>query len=88
MGAKVYVLIDAAAGKTCQVITMLSGKPGVLSVDSLQRPPDVVMVAEAENTRKLIELTLQAMVSVEHLIDSAECLPVVSDDFCPVNSAS
>lgn len=76
MNARAYVLIDAAKGKTEQVLRALWGRPGIALIDCLEGPPDVIMVAEATERLELAEFIIQALTSVEHLIDGIQCLPV------------
>lgn len=44
MDDRVYTLLELADGKDKQVAQVLQGKPGVVVVDVLEGPPDVIMV--------------------------------------------
>ena len=58
MNARVYILLDIVHGKSEYVIQALRGKPGVVMVDPLEGPPDVILVVEAPKRQKLAELTI------------------------------
>jgi len=50
------VLIDAEKGQSSSVVIELSQKPGVLAVDVIWGPHDVVAMVEADDIEKLIHL--------------------------------
>jgi hypothetical protein len=49
--------------------------PGVVIVDALEGPPDVIMVVEASERQKLAELTIRALASVETVTEGLSVLP-------------
>ena len=75
MSAKAYVLLNVVHEKQEQVVRALRGKPGVLMVDILEGPPDVIIVLEARDRQKLAELTVQALASVEAMTEELQLLP-------------
>jgi len=75
MGARAYVLLDIANGRSEQVAKALQGMPGVMMADLLEGPPDVIVVLEAFERPTLAELTIQALTSVETAIKSVRLLP-------------
>lgn len=75
MGAKAYILLDIVDGKSEQVARVLRGKRGVLMADSLESPPDIIMVVQASDRQKLAELTVQALASVETFTEGLRLLP-------------
>ncbi len=77
MCAKAYVFIDVSDGKSEQVVKTLQNKPGVVAVDNVDGPPDVIMIVEATKRQELANLTIEAMLSVEGLTESVRCLPVI-----------
>lgn len=77
MCAKAYVFIDVNSGKSEQVIKTLRSKPGVVAVDNVEGPPDVIMIVEATKRQELANLTIEAMLSVEGFTESVKCLPVI-----------
>ena len=74
-GTKVYVLLDIIEGKLEQVVQTLRGKPGVVEVDLLEGSPNVIMVVEAPERKKLAERTIQALASVETITEGVQLLP-------------
>jgi DNA-binding Lrp family transcriptional regulator len=75
MGTKVYILLDITEGKLEQVVQTLRGKPGVVEVDLLEGSPNVIMVVEAPEQKKLAERTIQALASVETITEGVQLLP-------------
>ena len=75
MSAKVYVLLNVTGGKPDEVAQTLRRKPGVVTVDLLEDPPDIVMVVETSTRQKLAELTIQALASVEAATQDVQLLP-------------
>ncbi len=51
-------------------------KPGVVTADLLQGPPDVLMAVEANDERNLAEFTVKALASVEKFTEELSLLPV------------
>jgi len=78
MSAGVYVLIDTIEGKAKQVAKILHGQPGITVVDCVEGPPDIVMMAEAEDQQAMARLTVQAPATVENLTNDIRFLPVTS----------
>ncbi len=79
MSTRAYVLIDSVEGKAPEVLTTLRGKPGITFVDCVEGSPDIIMMAEAEDTQTLAKLTIQALASIENLTNNTQILPVCSD---------
>jgi len=75
MGVKVYVLLDVMDGKSEEVAQILRGKPGVVKVDQLEGPPEVITVVEAYDRQELADLTMQALASVETMTEGLQLLP-------------
>jgi len=75
MSAKAYVLLNVVHEKQQQVVRALRGKPGVLMVDVLEGPPDVIVVLGARDRQKLAELTVQALALVEAMTEELQLLP-------------
>ena len=80
---RVYILLDIVDGTAEQVARTLQEKPGVIIVDvleslpvvMLENPPNVIMMIQAHERRKLAELTIQALASVETMIEHVCLLP-------------
>lgn len=75
MRVKAYVLLDIVDGNCDQVAQMLRSKRGVLMVDSLEGPPDLIMVVEASDKQKLAQLAVDALASVETVTQGLQILP-------------
>jgi len=75
MGTKVYILLDIIEGKLELVVQTLRGKPGVVEVDLLEGSPNVIMVVEAPEQKKLAERTVQALASVGKMTEGVQLLP-------------
>jgi hypothetical protein len=75
MSAKAYVLLNVVHEKQEQVVRALRGKPGVLMIDILEGPPDVIIVLGARGRQKLAKLTIQALALVEAITEEVQLLP-------------
>ena len=75
MSDKAYILLDIVAGKAEQVTEVLRENPGVVMVDALEGPPDVIIVVEAVERQQLARLTVQALASVETMTEHVCLLP-------------
>ena len=80
MNARTYVLIDAVAGKAPEVIRALRGRPGITLADCVEGPPDIVMMAEAEDNQALADLTIRALTSIDNLTNGIQLLPVCGEE--------
>jgi hypothetical protein len=78
MSVRAYVLLHLAKGNPALVAQALRRKPGVLMADPLEGPPDVIVVVEAPERQKLANLTVQALSSVETMIENVRLLPIHS----------
>ena len=76
MKDKVYILLDIVDGKAEQVVHILQEIPGVLMVDALEGPPDIVVVIEAPEREQLAKWTIEALASVEMLTEQVRLLPI------------
>ena len=76
MSAKAYVLLNVVHEKQQQqVVRALRGKPGVLMVDVVEGPPDVVVLLGARGRQRLAKLTIEALASVETMTEGLQLLP-------------
>ena len=75
MCARVYVLLNVEESKGNQVARVLRKMPGVIMVDTVENRADVVMVVEAPKRRRLAELTVRALTSVETSTEQVQLLP-------------
>ena len=70
MSFKAYVIMDSPSEKTATMVRALRKKPGVVSVDLVEDSPQIILVVEAQERKRLAELTVQA-------ISSADSMPMV-----------
>jgi len=75
MNDKVYVLLDIVDGKAEQVVQVLQETPGVVMVETLEGPPNVIIVMEAAERQHLAKLTIQALTLVETMTERLQLLP-------------
>ncbi|MFH0768361.1 MAG: hypothetical protein V1932_02180 [Chloroflexota bacterium] len=76
MSVRVYVLLDVVQEELAEVARTLRCRPGVAMVDVLEGPPDIIMVVEARGRRRLAELTIEAISSIENMTKELRLLPV------------
>ena len=79
MSVRVYMLVDVSEGKSLQVAKMLHGQRGVVIIDVVEGPPDVILMIEASNRQKLAERTIETMASVECWTENVKLLPVIAN---------
>ena len=72
---RVYVLINVKKGMADRVLRSLQNRAGVLMVDIVERPPDIIMVVQAANQERLTRLTIEALLPLEYLIEGLQLLP-------------
>jgi len=75
MNHKVYILLDVVDGSIEKVTGVLHRKPGVVIVDAVEGPPDVVVLIEAPKREQLAKWTIEALSSVEMLTEQVQLLP-------------
>ena len=75
MSAKAYVLLNVRENMLGEVARVLKMMPGVIAAEVLEGPPDLVMILEAPERRRLAELTVQALASVENTAEVSYLLP-------------
>lgn len=83
MDNRVYILLNIVDGKAEQAAQVLQGKPGVIIVDvleslpvvMLENPPNVIVMIQTHERRRLAELTIQAVVAVETMTEHVCLLP-------------
>lgn len=74
MSTRAYLLLDVLSGKSEQVARLLRGRPGVLTVDSLEGRPDIIVLVEAPDRRKLAELIMPALSSIDNVTEDLRLL--------------
>ena len=56
MSGKVYILLDIMDGNTEQIVQVMRKTPGVVTVEELERQPNVILVMEAAERHQLAKL--------------------------------
>jgi len=74
MTAKAYVLIEAQVGKTKQVIEAIHKLQGVVSVDVVTGPYDIIAVIQAETLYDIGELIVSKVHSTDGISRTVTCL--------------
>jgi hypothetical protein len=72
---RAYMLLDIKEGKVEEAIKLLRESTGVVTVDVLEGPPDIMTVLEASGPKRLSQLTVRAFASVEPLTEQVCLLP-------------
>ena len=75
---RTYVLLRTVNGDSERVLGALRGKEGVVSVDPVEGPHDVVILIEAAGRQQLADLTISALDSVNAMTEEVHLLPVLS----------
>jgi hypothetical protein len=76
MSERAYVLISAVEGKVHEILAVLSNSPGIVTVDHVDGPPDVIIIVEADDRLKLARLVINALHTIENMTDDMYCLPI------------
>ena len=76
MSARAYLLLKIVQGKAKEAARLLQDEVGVVAVDILEGPPDIIVLMEASGRSTLARLTVGAMASVEALTEDIQLLPV------------
>ena len=73
---RVYILLDVIDGKPDQVAEKLRHIAGIRIVDVVEGQPDVIVVVEAPDRQRLVEITMRVISSAENMIEDLKLLPV------------
>ena len=76
MSAKVYLLLDLVGGDRDRAARILREKPGVATVDTLEGPPDVLVLIEAPERQMAAECLMRILDSVDSMTSNFRVLPV------------
>lgn len=76
MNDKVYILLDIVDGNTERVVQVMRETPGVVRVEELEGPPDVILVMEASERQQLAKVTIQALALVGTMAERIQLLPI------------
>jgi DNA-binding Lrp family transcriptional regulator len=75
---KAYVLIETAVGKSRQVTEQLSGLDGVITVDSVTGPYDIITVVQAPDLNTVGNVVSQKIHTINGIVRTVTCLVVSS----------
>ena len=74
--AKVYVLIQTAVGKNRDVMAAMKGVPGLISVDIVTGPYDIIAVMSAKSLAEVGELITGKIHPIPGITRTVTCLVV------------
>jgi DNA-binding Lrp family transcriptional regulator len=74
--AKAYVLIETAVGKTKEVVKHINGLEGVVSVNTVTGPYDIIAIVERETLTEVGELITSKIHTIDGISRTVTCLAV------------
>ena len=74
---RAYVLLQADSNRCNDAVTTLKRQPGVVSVDRVEGPPDIVVLLEARDRSELASILIAALSSVEGITEGVDLLPTL-----------
>jgi len=74
MSDRVYILLNIADGKSEQTGQTLRGMPGVVMADLLDSGYDAIVVIEAPDRQRLVEMTMETLAAVEYVTQDLRLL--------------
>ncbi len=79
MAAKAFILIETAVGKNKEVVENIRKLKGVVSVDSVTGPYDVIAVVEAANLNDIGDIVTRKIHPIPGINRTVTCLALKSD---------
>lgn len=76
MQSRAYVLIEAEAGQVGHVITVLQSLPGVVHVDAVTGPYDIIVTLETADSREIGRLVMNEIHGVTGIKRTVTCLAI------------
>ena len=73
---RAYVLVEAAVGRVAGIAIALRGMPGLVSVDSVTGPYDIILVLEAESLPEVADLVTEHVHTISGVVRTVTCLAV------------
>ena len=74
--AKAFVLIETTVGRTKEVVTALQNLAGVISVNAVTGPYDVIAIIEAESLNEIGDIVTQSIHPIAGIARTVTCLAV------------
>ena len=71
---RAYVLIETAVGRGQNVVTTLQGMPGLVSVDRVSGPYDVIVIFESESLNAVGSVVTEHVHTVPGVVRTVTCL--------------
>jgi hypothetical protein len=79
MSARVYMLLDILEDKYAYTLQILKTIAGVVIADSLEGHPNTLVMLEAPDRQRLVELMMPVLGSVDHLTQDLHLLVSQAD---------
>lgn len=76
MDAKAFVLVEAAVGKSRDVVAAIRQLKGVTSVDAVTGPYDVIVVVQGETLGEIGELVAGKIHPISGIARTVTCLAI------------
>ncbi|TET66183.1 MAG: Lrp/AsnC family transcriptional regulator [Dehalococcoidia bacterium] len=76
MAAKAFVLIETAVGKSKEVVTALSKLKGVISVDTVTGPYDIIAILQGESLNDIGDLVTGKIHPIPGISRTVTCLAI------------
>ncbi len=76
MAAKAFVLIETEVGKTKDVVSSLDKLKGVLSVDTVTGPYDIIAVLQGDSLNDIGELVTGKIHPISGISRTVTCLAI------------
>ena len=73
---RAYVLVETAVGRGAGIAVALREMPGLISVDRVTGPYDMIIVLEAESLPKVAELVTEHVHTISGVVRTVTCLAV------------
>ena len=74
MAAKAFVLIETMVGKSKEVVSALKQLEGVISVDTVTGPYDVIAIVEAKNLNDIGDIVTSKVHPITGISRTVTCL--------------
>jgi hypothetical protein len=72
---RAYVLLQSLEDNHSEVVKKLRRQAGVVAVDLVEGPPDIVLVIEATDRQQLASVLMNALSSVQDVTEGLELFP-------------
>lgn len=76
MAAKAFVLIETAVGRSREVVAALRGLKGVISVDTVTGPYDIIAVVQGETLNEIGDLVTGKIHPISGISRTVTCLVI------------